>query len=380
MNKTTPAIVALILITLFACVPNQPQVPEKAAAPGPSSQGGSSAIGEWDKLVAAARQEGLVMVYTDPTPALRDEMTQTFKQKYGVSLDFVMASGAELSQKLAVERRAGLYLDDVYLQGTSGTIATVKSTGALDPLKPILILPEATDEKAWFGGKLSFADREQNYIVLQSGSPTPGVIVNSELVKPGDLKSFRDILDPRWKGKIVMQDATTPGAGERWFRSVSELMGVDYMRELARQDLVITRDNRLRFEWVSHGKYSLTLGHSTPTYAEFTQAGAPIAAYYLQEGAWMTGRSSGLSLVNNAPHPNAAKLFINWLLTREGQTIYSKATSTQSLRLDVPTGHLKPEELRQQGAKYIMVENEEYLQKDPEYMELAKDIFKDVLK
>ncbi len=376
--RTVILLLVVSLIVVFSCTPKEAPVTPPPTVP-PGNGGVPSAQREWDNLVAAAQQEGSVMMYTYSGPEVLQELKKAFGEKYQINLEWVVGRGAETEERVMRERSAGLFLPDVYLSGTSGTLATLKPAGVFEPLPPVLILPEVKDPKNWYDSKLQYSDSEGQFVLIQVGSPTPGVIVNSQLVKPTDIQSFNDLLAPQWKGKISLDDPTMPGAGQRWFRSVAELMGVDFMRQLVSQEPVVMRNDRLRFEWVVRGTKPLTLGHKTDTYAEFVKIGAPVTAYYLKEGAWMTGRGSGLSLINRAPHPNAAKVFINWVLTKEGQTIYSRLTRTQSLRLDVPSDFLTPEEIRKPGAKYIMVENEAYMKKDGEFGLLAKDIFKSLM-
>lgn len=372
--------VFFLIVATTDCFPQTQGKKPGPATVGSITQNEPALTQRWDEWLKAGKKEGSVTIYSGSGPDVRTALTKGFYEKYGINLEWVVGTQSETTAKIMEERNAGLYLADIYLDGTSGTIVTLLPAKILDPIDQVLVLPEVTDSKAWLYGKPSYSDREEKYIIVQVGSPSPGVEVNTNLVKKSDIQAFKDLLNPTWRGKISMSDPTVPGNGARWFRSVAELMGNDFLKDLAKQELVIMRDGRLRFEWLARGKIPISLGHSTDLYAQFTKIGAPIAAYYLKEGAWVTGRTSGLSLVNKAPHPNAARVFINWLLTKEGQTIYSKATRTQSLRVDVPYDYLLPEEVRQPGGKYIMVENAAYLEKDEEYRVMAREVFKDLLK
>ena len=98
-------------------------------------------------------------------------------------------------------------------------------------------------------------------------------------------------------------------------------------------------------------------------------------AYIPQEGIHVTSSDGSIALFKNAPHPNAAKLFLNWLLTKEGQTFYTQAYGQPSARLDVPTDGILPETIPQPGVKYIMGDDEEFILRQPQQMEKAKAIF-----
>ena len=156
--------------------------------------------------------------------------------------------------------------------------------------------------------------------------------------------------------------------------------GLDYLRDLEKQKPVFTRDDRLLIEWVSRGKYPLALGAKPESITEFMRAGAPIRHLSVAEGTYLTGAGGGLAVFNNAPHPNAAALFANWLLSKEGQTVASKAWGVQSARKDVPTDFLEPTTVRQPGVKYYSLIGEGIDAKKREYMKLATEIWGHLLK
>lgn len=156
-------------------------------------------------------------------------------------------------------------------------------------------------------------------------------------------------------------------------------MGWDFARELVKQEPMITRDLRLQMDWLAHGKYPIAIAPDTIVMTEFREVGAPVAYLTPQEGSYLSSGYGNLGLVNRAPHPSAARLFINWLLTREGQTIFSRTMGAQSGRLDVPTDHLPKEYLREPGVNYLISYNEEYVLKEPEVIEKAAEVFKPLL-
>lgn len=299
---------------------------------------------EWEKTLAAARQEGKVVIYTTAGTSQTAALRQGFERTYEITLEFVSGRGAELREKLFRERLAGLYLTDIFgMMGGTGMVSDLKPVGALDPLKPQLVLPEVVDPNAWWGGSHIYLDKEQTYVIAFVFHAVPPIAINSDLVKPDDIKFYKDLLHPRWKGKIVLNDPTTTGAGQTWFQAVSRSLGYEFMRELAKQESVIIRDLRQQTEWVARGKYAILVGPHKPAVAEFIIAGAPIKYLWPSDGGYASPGEGTMSLVNRPAHPNAAKVFINWLLTKEGQTIFSKASLLPSARLDVPTDHLDPQ-------------------------------------
>ncbi len=187
---------------------------------------------EWDKSLAGAKKEGKVVIYTtlggETTPILR----KAFMDKYSIAVEYIGGTGGEMAQKILTERKAGLYLVDLWQGGNTTLINSLKPAGALDLLEPAFILPEVKDASKWLGGKLEFVDKERT-ILPYLAYAAPPIAINTGAVKPEEMKSYRDLLNPRWKGKITIQDPTSPGFGQNWFAVALELgIGLDYMREL----------------------------------------------------------------------------------------------------------------------------------------------------
>jgi iron(III) transport system substrate-binding protein len=102
------------------------------------------------------------------------------------------------------------------------------------------------------------------------------------------------------------------------------------------------RDYTQELDAIVKGKHLVLIGVSEPTADEWTRKGLPVAIVnprQLKEGTGLSASSSGLGFFNKAPHPNAAKVYINWLLSKEGQTGFVQASGYISSRLDVPTDH-----------------------------------------
>ena len=114
---------------------------------------------------------------------------------------------------------------------------------------------------------------------------------------------------------------------------------------------------------------------------EYKEAGAPLAFVSTVEGTYLSVGGGNISIVNKAAHPSAARVFINWFLSKEGQTLITKIDGVQSARLDVSTEGVDPMKIRQPGAKYFVgADSEEWLARDPEYTKAAQEIFAQFLK
>lgn len=351
---------ALLLSIGLACSQGQPTqapvTPAKATTEAPSKPAWQQ---EWEKTVAAAKQEGTVSIITVAGSSQTAAWREGFKKAYGIDTEFIASGSAtELIQKLISERQAGLYIIDVFLTGARSYFTDLKPKGLIDPMKPQLLLPEVIDPKAWYGGKLPFMDNDGQWVFGMSFYPGPVIAVNTDLMKPDAIKTTKDLLDPKLKGNIILYDPAIGGGGRTWAGMAYMITGPEFLQQFGKQEPVVTRDSRLQLESLARGKYPVAVGIEAQGAAEFIKVGAPISYVYTSDLIWATCGMTP-ALINRAPHPNAAKVFLNWLLTKEGQTINSKALLQQSARLDVPTDHLPAAVVRQPGMVYLASDQED---------------------
>lgn len=321
-----------------ACTPAIAPAPDTKSAPV-TGKTGPAWQEKWEKTVAAAKKEGEVLLYGNVVPATREALVAALQEKFGIKLDMVVVIGAEGGTRLNNEYRAGIHRVDAIIAGATTLITMVKPEGNLLPIEPLLILPEVKDPKLWYDGGVPFSDKDTQVLGFIRAYQ-PGMIRSTELVKDGEIVSYRDLLKPQWKGKVVMYDPTIPGSANAGLSSLVAAWGYDqaleFLRALVKQEAVLTRDYRQQVEWVARGKYPIALWARPETINEFIPMGAPIAPVKLAEGGLVTAGASVIGMPKNPPHPNAATVFLNWLLTKEGQTIYSQTLNSPSWRLDVP--------------------------------------------
>lgn len=389
MLKVNYVLVLLLVATwfgMFSCAQSEkpaPPVDTKTGPGGPvpnASEAREAWQVDWENTLTKAKKEGAVTIYQIGSSELRAALGDAFKKKYDIDIEFVSGRGDELVQRILTQSRAGLYLVDFLISGTTTTIVHLKPAGALDPLKPMLILPEAIDTSKWYGNKLWWIDSVESYVLGFAPSVGTYVRINTELVRPGEISSYRDLLNAKWKGKIAMEDPTVAGASHKFIATVGlNIMGLDFLKELAKQEPLITRNWRLVSEWLAKGKASVSIGGQSTVWGEFIKAGAPVEAILPVEGSSLS-LGMTISLINRQPHPNASKVFVNWLLTQEGQTLWGKYTVTPSARLDVAKDFVDPLRIPKPGVKYINGDTEDYLLKASEQMNLAREIFGHLLK
>src|SRR5512132_1280961 len=299
---------------------------------------GADASSEWQSLVAVANKEGKVVIGAPPGSDFRNEVQATLKKRFDLDSEFVQAPGPNLMSNIVAEKQAGAVSVDAFLVGPCTGNSLLKAD-LFEPLAPAMILPEVKDPAKWFGGHL-WADNETGKNLLYSfvAQVTPSLYYNTQLVKPQDVRSYNDLLDSRWKGKIGLRDPRVPGGGLAMWAFLLDLKGEEYIRKLAQQEMFVGRNARQIADALAKGNLSLTIGVGYRDFDVFLDANLPVKHLpTLKEGTYVSGGNGIVGIIKGAPHPNAAKLFFNWLLSRDGQKIHGKTAQQPTRRLDVDT-------------------------------------------
>jgi iron(III) transport system substrate-binding protein len=294
---------------------------------------------EFEKIVAAAKKEGTVVVAIPPSSELRKQLETAFKEKFGLDLELVPAPGPANASRIASEQKAGVRYFDAIICGT-GTAVTLAHDGLLEPIEPNLILPEVKDPKNWWGGHIwedNLSTKRFLYSFLAEVG-TGGLWYNPTLAKPEELRSFDDLLNPKWKAKIGLGDPRVPGSGQSLWSFLWEIKGEDYLKKLVQQDLFVSRDLRQVAEGLAKSKFAVALGAGHSQYEPFLKSGLPVKQLPTPAEGLPASNGFGIvGIVKNPPHPYGARLFLNWLLSKEGQDFYGKVMKAATRRLDVET-------------------------------------------
>jgi len=313
---------------------------------------------DWERTLQDAKKEGEVVVGIPARAELRTQLEAVFKPKFGVNMELLTARGPQNASRIASEYKAGVKYFDVFIGG-SGTYESLVDDGMTEPLMPLLILPEVKEEKYWWGGHI-WEDNVKTKRFLYSfiaDAGTGGFWYNTTLAKPEELRSLDDFVNPKWKGKVGFLDPRTPGSGQSIWSFIWDVKGESYLKKLVQQDLFVSRDQRQLADALAKGKLAVALGVSFYTLEGFLTANLPIKELpKLKEGAPSSNGSGVIGVVKNPPHPNAAKLFLNWFLSKEGQELYVKVMHQSTRRNDVETKWLQ--EFGVQAAKDVMTVDE----------------------
>ena len=331
---------------------------------------------EWDRTVSAAEKEGIVSVYIFEAGPLTEETVQAFERAYPkIKVSQLRGRGNDLGPRLVAERRAGKHIADLFAGGKGTALGTLYVGKLLDPIKPNLLLPEVLDETKWWRSAHKYVDPENKYIFAYIGN-AGGVEINynSKLVNPREFGSYWDLLQPKWKNKIVAVDPRMRGMDNPvLFFYYHAKLGPEFIKKLyGEMEVSIARDYRQPIDWLAAGKFALCIPCVSDEMDKAMEQGLPVGQILnLKEGGTLSSSGGTLSLLQNAPHPNAAKVFVNWLLSREGQLHVQKGrkgrprTGSNSLRADIPKNDLPEEIRRKDGADYFDADDDSNADRQP---------------
>jgi len=292
---------------------------------------------DWERTVAAAKKEGKVVVSVPVSAELRRGIEKVFKQRFGIEAELNVGRAAAVTGKIQQESKSGVPYFDVHMGGGESMITGLLSEGILAPLEPAMILKEIKDPSNWWGGHI-WLDNAKRYIYASQAYQVELIWCNTDYVKPEEIRSLNDLLNPKWSGKIAYLDPRTPGAGSSMWSFLLKLKGEEYLKKLAGQKLFLSRDQRVLAESLARGKIALVAGLSYYSFLPFAKAGLPVKSVSTpRDEIYVSGGSGNVAIIKAAPHPNATKVFINWFLGPEGQETYSRAMGQATRRLDVDT-------------------------------------------
>ncbi len=329
---------------------------------------------EWEQTLAAAKKEGEISFYGSQG---YEKVFDLFQKKYSeIKVNSVTnLRGSEHGQRVMTERRAGKYLVDLFINGVVTPIQVYLKANILEPIRPALILPEVVDESKWWESKHHYADPEGKYVFVFQGNVHGGEnAYNTKLVNPKDIKSYWDFLDPKWKGKIVAYDVSrvsTVAHSLRFLYNHPDLGPEFVKRFFSEMDITYSRDERQMIDWLGAGKFQLAF--FVTDVEDAAKQGLPVKFFepgQFKEGAFVGPSQGGVSLFKNAPHPNAAKVAINWLLSQEGQSAYQNVFAQlhdvrQSMREDISKEVIPAAYRRLKGVKYIYSGRPDWLDTAP---------------
>src|SRR6266849_5357811 len=219
MKTTRRALLAICAALVIGCAGSPSRTAEVPAVPGALPPGPAQAAAAtgydhpaWQQLIAAARNEGKLIMRGAPNPEAREDIPRAFKERFGVEIEWDSARASDLYSRLESERVSGLYSMDVVISGND--LALMLQKGWLEPLRPLLVVPEVSDPSAWRNNRLPFVDPEQQFMFQLERAVYGSWAINPQAVDESELRTLDDVLNPKWKGKLSVDDPTVAGLGE----------------------------------------------------------------------------------------------------------------------------------------------------------------------
>jgi iron(III) transport system substrate-binding protein len=267
------------------------------------------ALAQDAKLIDAARKEGEVSVYTSLIAEDLASLSQAFEKKYGIKVNGWRAGSEKVLQRAVTEARAGRHDADV-IETNGPELESLYREKLLQPLKsPYLadLMPQAIRPHGhWVGTRIN--------MFVQS--------YNTTLVKKADVpKTFSDLTDPRWKGKLGIE-----AEDEDWFamvvKTLGEEQGLKLFREIAKTNgFSVRKGHTLLANLVASGEVPFSLTTYSHGAEKAKAKGAPLEWYAIEPAI---GRANGVAIMAKPAHPNAAQLFADFVLSPDGQRILEK--------------------------------------------------------
>ncbi|MED1796708.1 ABC transporter substrate-binding protein [Brevibacillus nitrificans] len=319
------AISCVMATGLAACGSGSNQAQPAAEAPKTEAAAGTGASAdtkkeawqiEWEKTVEAAKQEGEVVVFGLPTN--REGVMEEFEKAFpGIKVKYSGMNPTQMTTKILAEQQQNKFLVDITLEN-----AAVPSENIQDNI----ILPDVKDDKNWnygyeAGYKMAQGDYKGQFAF--SAIAYPYVYINNDMIPEGEIKSLEDLLDPKWSGKIIAGDFSYVSSTMEMLNAMSFAIGKDFVDKLVdQQKMAVNPESRLATEQFATGKYPIGIGINNEILRDYRNQGVVSKVTKLQPEKSPYLLSFTTAIVKNPPHPNAAKVFMNWFLSKEGQTHY----------------------------------------------------------
>jgi iron(III) transport system substrate-binding protein len=324
---------------LAACAPGAPVQPT-ATGPSPASAGGA-----WDRIVDAARQEGSLSLITNvgegPT-----RMVSQFQSKYPwLKVEAQGLLAVDLTPRLISEQRNGMFAYDLAAGSFINTVGSNWApANAVQSIKPFLedLPANVRDNARWAGGFERYRSADTTDAFVNQLNVAGGVFVNREQIPASEFTSAKQLIDPKFKGKIAVVDLTRVGGGTGVMTGIVRVEGEDFLRQFLSQQSPAIQDNQgLVNQWVVTGQYPIAVGAALAGIRDFQSKGVGTKVEQTREPKYSYLGPAGVVAFTKAPHPNAIRVFLAWLLSQEGQDQWAQNSTPDATtrRLDVTVYH-----------------------------------------
>ena len=334
---------------------------------------------KWQQTIAAAEKEGIVVLNVQTNRNFRNYVQREWPKDFPkIKLSLTNLRTSQFVARIRTERKAGKYLWDAAYAGVSGGLR-LYGEGILDPLRDEFILPEVADPKAWGGWNEAFFDKPGKYVLstqnyLKSPWYNADMIPRDKVAKHG----IRLLLDPEYRGKIAWVEPLRASSGQSISLILYNTLGKDGLRKMIVDNKVtfFSKQNDM-VDRMARKQFAIAIGPNMIQQTErFRKAGVKLNFRTLGNSPADAESSTGggsVYVFNKRPHPNAARVFINWVLNKENAAGIAKETGNGTRRTDVEP--VDPPERRPiPGATYISTAHERNADKLKEAVAVIREI------
>jgi iron(III) transport system substrate-binding protein len=315
--------------------PVQPTAARPAAGQTPPAGGAAS---DWNTIVAAAKQEGKLVLSTHAGSGYEKYVEAVKKALPDLSVEATTIKASDFAPRVIVEQQNGQFLWDVHMGPSSNMFTVVAPAGGLELIKPYLasLQPDVRDDSKWAGGFELFTDPNNPVTFISQLSANPGIFVNKDGLPEG-LATPDDLMNPKLKGQIAVYDPTNSNAGAFALADIVSKKGDDFLKTLLNdQQVQYVATSRQLTDWVAQGRYPVCMGVDQTQLQELQNQGVGKNVESVTTFG-TTVLASGVDVLKNPPHPNATRVYLNWALSQAGQEAWAtlSAVWATSRRLDV---------------------------------------------
>ncbi|MFN0071813.1 MAG: ABC transporter substrate-binding protein [Chloroflexota bacterium] len=341
--KATSLVGLVLAFVLIGSACSAPAAPAPTAAPSAAKAPGQApaADAEWDRIVAAAKQEGTVTIYgrllSGPEGTV---LAEAFKQQFGITVEFVAGAGSPMFTRIKEEKASGRPTADLY-EGSQPWPGNIERAGYFENLKDKPIPSLKDPESVWLTDPW-FMSAEKNYLSTRFSDYLAHVAVNTRVVPESEMPRSWEALatDPRYKGKIGWVDPkTTQDIGTVWARHgyVGKGLTLEHLWSIYNiQSPQLFANPVEATTAIGRGEAGLGTG-ATSSLAPSVSAGAPVKLLLFPETP-IVSQGSGIGIIKDSPHMNAALVFINWVMSKDGMDLIARTNQARTIRKDVHPG------------------------------------------
>lgn len=277
-------------------------------------------------LIKAAKAEGELVLYTAMQRKVIKDSVEMFQKKYGIKVTYVRKGSGGTIQLIEAERQTKAYKADVVDLWDPATFRYWKKNGLFMAYKPA------------GGDKIAKNLVDSDWDIVTASPITEVIVYNTRAVKAEDApKSFKDLLDAKWKGRLVHSDPNYSGSTTMGVNILSNMYGWEFYHKLAAQKPLIVKSIGAVPRMLLTGEADVGVLSIDADIKDFIAKGEPLAVVYPEEGVPFFTWDAGI--LKTATHVNAAKLWMDFLISEEHQAYLAKRKYYPS-RTDVapPTG------------------------------------------